>query len=260
MVSSKINFLLSYPQIGRAISSIFGLLEVPILEFRRMIDKYIAPGFFERSEAYFNRFYGSTVIPINTVLESEYKISSTEEIISIIERLPSLAIGYCYCRTIRKNCDNPKWTCIHVGTAQKLSAIGERTPIKSTTVEEVKDLLYEADNRGLVHQLITAPNKDYFYTICNCCPCCCVMLNSVNRLNKASIVSNSNFVILHDVKECTHCGECVKRCYFDALITVDNRTICYEENCVGCGLCISKCEFNAIKLIERNKFSREISR
>ncbi len=251
-IDSKIKYLLAFPRIGRAVSTIFGILEVPILEFRRIFDSRISPGFFDWSESHFNQIYGSTVIPINSALESDYQIVSTEELVGIIERLPSLALGYCYCRTTRNNCDNPKWTCIHVGTAEKLSEVGKRTPLKSATIDEIKRVLYKADKIGLVHQLITAPTKEFFYVICNCCPCCCVMLNSVNRLINAKIVRNSHFIAVHKSDICAHCGSCVERCHFDALNTIEEKTVFFADNCVGCGLCVSVCSYNALKLIPRN--------
>lgn len=141
----------------------------------------------------------------------------------------------------------------HVGTAKKLSEVGTRTPLKSATISEVKEVLYKADELGLVHQLITAPTKVYSYVICNCCPCCCVMINSVNRLKNSNIVSKSHFIPTHDTQTGIHCGVCVDRCYFEALSVDSGEPVYYADNCVGCGICVSTCPSNSIKLIPRTK-------
>lgn len=107
-ITSIIQLLVRYPNIGKACANFFGYLEVPFLEFRRLIDKYIRPGFYHQTSPIYGRFYGSRIIPIKTSLEGTYTISPTEEILEIIKRIPVLAIGYCYCRMTYQKCNNPK--------------------------------------------------------------------------------------------------------------------------------------------------------
>ncbi len=254
-ITSIIQLLVRYPNIGKACANFFGYLEVPFLEFRRLIDKYIRPGFYHQTSPIYGRFYGSRIIPIKTSLEGTYTISPTEEILEIIKRIPVLAIGYCYCRMTYQKCNNPKWTCIHVGKAKKLSEIGKRTPIRSSTYEEVEKILRKADEIGLVHQLITAPTKDYFYVICNCCPCCCTLLQTAKRIPKRNITIKSNFIAVTDENKCTNCMKCVNRCYFHARIEINNKMTFFQDNCVGCGLCVNACTYDAIKLKRRRNLN-----
>jgi len=251
IVTMRIRFLLRYPPIGKVFSSLFGLLEVPILDTIRFLDRHTRLNYFEDMMSLVTRVYGSRVIPLNVSLTAVPTVSPTEEILSIIRRVPALAIGYCYCRSAHKNCDNDVWTCIHTGTAQSLAELSTRMPVKSATVNDIEDLVLRADRAGLVHQLITAPSSDYFYVICNCCPCCCVMLRSAIQYGLGNTALASNFTVEHDREKCNDCGRCVPRCHFKAR-TVLNGAMKHEpERCVGCGLCVSVCENQANKKVRR---------
>ncbi len=246
-----IQYLSQFPPVGKLISSLFGGLEVPILDFLHFIDRYVRPGSYQQLMPYFSRFYGSRVIPLNTTLKRIPTLAPTEEIINIIRRVPALGIGWCYCRKKNQNCDNPIWTCIHIGTAKRLDELGNQIPLKSATVEEVEALLYEAERLGLVHQLITAPSPDYVYVICNCCPCCCTMLRNALVYQLHGVVLSSNFIAEHKNNNCTSCGRCVERCYFGAR-KIENDSLVFDpKKCVGCGLCVSVCPTDAIQLARR---------
>ncbi|MFW9905086.1 MAG: hypothetical protein ACFFFH_12180 [Candidatus Thorarchaeota archaeon] len=158
---------------------------------------------------------------MNININTTHTISPTEEILEIIQRMPSVAIGYCYCRSIKRrksetlDCTHDLWTCIHIGTAKMLTELKERTPLKGSNYEEIKAVLLAADKQGLVHQLITAPTSEYFYVICNCCTCCCIMLNDIIR-HSSKVAIASNFIAINDETKGTNCGKCVERCHFNA--------------------------------------------
>jgi hypothetical protein len=154
---------------GKVLGFIFGFIEVPLLEGIKTIDKYLVQGFYDRFMKYFALFYGSQVILLNININTTHSISPTEEILEIIQRMPSVALGYCYCRSAERRkkpkssgCTHDLWTCIHIGTAKKLAELKERTPLKGSNYEEIKAVLLAADQQGLVHQLITAPTSEYF--------------------------------------------------------------------------------------------------
>ena len=250
--------LLSNPRMGKVLGNIFGFIEVPLLEGIKTIDRYLFHGFYEKFMKYFSLFYGSRVIPLNTSINSSLKISPTEEILEIIQRMPSVSLGYCYCRASKRkrnpetsSCTHSLWTCIHIGTAKKLGELEEKTPMKKANYRKVKALLQAADKAGLVHQLITAPTSEYFYVICNCCKCCCVMLNDVIRYGPRNRIISSNFIASNDEELCVACGECVERCYFKAREMINGKLIFNLENCVGCGLCVTVCKYGAISLSKK---------
>ncbi|UCE12474.1 MAG: 4Fe-4S binding protein [Candidatus Heimdallarchaeota archaeon] len=259
-LSRLISKVSNNPGWAKVCGSLFGFIEVPLLEGVQVIDKYLVKGFYEKFMKYFALFYGSRVIPLNVNIDKSLKVSPTEEILEIIKRMPSVSIGFCYCRVSkRKNnpevssCTHRIWTCIHIGTAKKLDEINEKIPLKKVNYEEVKAVLQAADRAGLVHQLITVPTSEYFYVICNCCSCCCIMLNDVIQ-HSSKVGIASNFIATNDASNCVNCGKCVERCYFDARRMINDTMHFQPENCVGCGLCITICEYRAITLSKRIGF------
>lgn len=250
-LSRGINYLSRYPKIGKAIGSFLGLLEVPILDLIYFINKRIKHGSYYQLMKYFSLFYGSRIIPLQTKIESIPIVAPTEEIMRIIDRVPAVSIGYCYCRTKYQNCDNPIWTCIHIGTAKHLEELGKKIPLTSTSKDEVKKLLHKADELGLVHQLLTSPSPDYVYVICNCCPCCCVMLKDAIHYNLNRVAMPSHFIVQYNNNLCKNCGNCIQRCNFQALLKTKHGIDVDYNRCVGCGLCVSTCLGNALNLKRR---------
>ncbi|MBN1328995.1 MAG: 4Fe-4S binding protein [Candidatus Heimdallarchaeota archaeon] len=254
-ITSKIHklilFFAKYPKIGKLIGTIFAFLEVPWLEWIYFKDKYIRPSSYELMMKNFTLFYRSKIIPLNVKIEGSPSIAPTEEILNIIQRMPAVSIGYCYCRTKYQNCDNPLWTCIHIGTVKHLNELSKKVPLKNSSTDEIEKLLFDANKRGLVHQLLTSPNSNYIYVICNCYPCCCVMLRNAINYNFHGVVLPSNFIATKSEEVCQNCGECVKRCYFGALSYKNNKLFFDKEKCLGCGLCVSSCKNGALTLKRR---------
>ncbi len=252
-VQKGFRFLISYRQIGKAVSSVLGFFEVPILDFFSLLEKYTEYEYFKDLMARMTQLYGSRVIPLGVSLSAIPAISPTEEIINIVSRVESLAIGYCHCRNKHKNCNNEVWTCIHVGTAKSIDEISKKKPVKSATLEEVIELLHRSNEAGLVHQLITAPSSEFFYVICNCCPCCCVMLRSAIGHGLGNTALASNFIASVNDDICTSCGTCVNRCNFGAC-RMDSTGFSFNpEYCVGCGLCVTVCPEGAIQMRRRKE-------
>jgi len=253
---SKISaYLLNYPPIGKAVSSLLGLLEVPILQTVSFLDRHTRLDYFQDLMRLFTRFYGSRVIPLGISLQSTPSVGSTEEMLGIVRRVTGLAIGYCYCRSKHGNCENDVWTCIHVGTAESIKELEGKMPLRTTTVDEVEKILVKSNEAGLVHQLITGPIKDYFYVICNCCPCCCVMLRSTIGYGLGNTALASNFEAQTDMTSCDHCGQCADRCHFGARVIVERELEIHSSKCVGCGLCVNHCPLNAIVMVRRPQSS-----
>ncbi|NWF95185.1 MAG: hypothetical protein HXY34_03500 [Candidatus Thorarchaeota archaeon] len=243
-------FLLSYPRVGRAVSTLLGALEVPLLDTISFLEQHTRVSFCTMMRS-FTRVYGSRVIPLDVTLGLTPVLSPTEEVLQLVQRVESLAIGYCYCRTKYRNCQNELWTCIHVGTAQSITELSRRLPMRPASLQEVEDLIRRCDRAGLVHQLITAPTSQYVYVICNCCPCCCVMLRSAIRYGVKNTALASSFISEVDFAKCTACGECVRRCHFGARQLSDKRLTHIPELCSGCGLCVSSCAAGATRLVRR---------
>jgi ferredoxin len=72
------------------------------------------------------------------------------------------------------------------------------------------------------------------------------------KLEPTPIVVKSAFISeTSHAENCISCGNCEKRCYFDARYISHGQLHFNAENCVGCGLCISTCPKEVITLKRR---------
>ncbi|MCK4232484.1 4Fe-4S binding protein, partial [candidate division WOR-3 bacterium] len=50
-----------------------------------------------------------------------------------------------------------------------------------------------------------------------------------------------------DNERCTGCGQCARKCQFNALAVVKGKVLLFNELCHGCGVCSAVCPEGAIK-------------
>jgi len=113
---------------------------------------------------------------------------------------------------------------------------------KELSPEEALNLLYEAEDHGLVHQAWNSQSLKGS-PICNCCPDCCVDWENFKRYK---IPTSGRWVRTRwnayvDESLCNGCALCISRCGFEAICLHDNRAVIDEEKCFGCGVCVLKC-------------------
>jgi Pyruvate/2-oxoacid:ferredoxin oxidoreductase delta subunit len=168
---------------------------------------------------------------------------------SIILNQPlKLAVLECPCRAQKEN-SCPRDVCLVVGEPF-VSFVVEHSPDKARRIEvgEALQILQEEEERGHIH---TAWFKDVmhgrFYTICNCCKCCCLGMASYFR--GVPRIAHSGYQPSIDVNSCTNCGSCREICPFGAIASIDDVPVVNSSLCMGCGLCVSHCPGQAIELI-----------
>ena len=231
------------------------LVEVLSLEILNWISTHVLKDFKIRIMNLFKGKWGSRVVPLNINIPAETKYLPRQEIFEIMSRAKLFAIGECYCRTKHQNCVNPTHTCILISPPQgkSLYDIANRKIVyKNVSKQEIIDILNECDDRGLVHQLIYFPSPNYFYVICNCCPCCCESLANFKKFGSPKVIK-SDFSEKTDKSKCINCGKCTEICHFGARKMLENELIIDQSKCYGCGLCIRRCPENAIILMKRIK-------
>lgn len=187
--------------------------------------------------------------PINlTDLEHVVPYTLARSII-LNDPLPSLAVTECPCRAQKADACMPRDVCMVVGepfTSFMLEHQPEKT--RRLTVDEALQILAEEEARGHIH---TAWFKDAmhnrFYTICNCCPCCCLGMGSLTRGVKR--LAHSGYSPVIDNESCISCGNCISICPFKAVSMADEKPKTAADKCMGCGLCVSHCPTEAIELI-----------
>jgi len=172
----------------------------------------------------------------------------------VLKGPPDVAVYECSCRHARENPCQPTQVCMVVGQPF-VDFILEHNPKSSRklTQTEALELLQSKHERGHLH---TAWFKDAcmdrFYSICNCCKCCCGGIEAMVKYD-IPLMASSGYVAQLDNDICTACGTCIDVCPFSAL---SENEICVAvdwERCMGCGICVELCPNEAISLVRDEK-------
>ncbi|MHA2224575.1 MAG: ATP-binding protein [Candidatus Hodarchaeales archaeon] len=189
------------------------------------------------------------IIPINEVIKPELIIYPFEQAHTIIEQAKSWGIRECICkerqRLLGNPCKYPKTVCLNF--SKKADAFENHSITRPITKEQALFYLQKAEEAGLIHNSMNV--KSGHYMLCNCCTCCCGILQAVSKWNYPLAYVKSNFQIEVKSDLCKGCGTCVERCQFEALEV--NEEICSvkPERCVGCGVCAITCTNDALSLV-----------
>jgi len=176
----------------------------------------------------------------------------------IILKNPQNIIAYeCACRAQKKDACKPSDVCLVVGEpfADLVKAF---QPFRSRRIspDEALQILKEEDERGHVHTAwFKTAMLDRFYSICNCCKCCCLGIKFMNEHNMRSILPSGYLAVIGE--ECVGCSKCAKNCQFDAIEMISftnngkekKRAKIIKEKCFGCGICESKCKNENITMV-----------
>ncbi len=123
---------------------------------------------------------------------------------------------------------------------------------REISVEEAMDACLKMEDAGQIH---ISPNTAQITGTCNCCPCCCVIMQPMTNYGDVyKMLSPSRYRAVIDESKCEGCQTCVERCHFDAIEmkkvpgSKKMKTYIINEHCMGCGLCIFMCPNKAMHL------------
>lgn len=185
-------------------------------------------------------------------LEQIIPFSKAREI--ILTAPPKITLFECACRNAREEHCEPTQVCMYIGDPFA-DFIAEHYPNESRRIsqEEALALLRAEHERGHIHSaLFKDALNGRFYSLCNCCPCCCAGIEMMNKFG-TRMTSSSGYIAVINEECCENCGICESICPFEA-ISSNGQTIIDWDKCMGCGICVDKCPNEALQLcLDENK-------
>ncbi len=190
------------------------------------------------------------VIPVGESVQTGLEIRPFESASEIVGSASSWGVVECICRTqkalVGDPCEHPRDVCMVL--SESSGTFDHNPGIQALTQAEAMATLTRAADAGLVHSV--SNNQKGLWYICNCCTCSCGILRGMAEMGIANVVASSAFVNQVDEQLCQGCGDCLKKCQFNAL-SLDGTITVNEHRCVGCGVCVLVCPDDALGLILR---------
>jgi len=193
-------------------------------------------------------------LPIEEEISVQQQALPYERVSTLIDNGQSFLVNECICKKeqglLDNPCDRPLEVCLAIAPVP--GVFDDAPHGRVITRDEAYKLLDECEENALVH--LTGNVQEGRFFICNCCGCCCGVLQGINKLGiPASMVINSHYYAEIDQDLCSDCGICAEeRCQVNAIS--EGEDVAYEvvrEKCIGCGLCITTCPTEAIKLFRK---------
>jgi Na+-translocating ferredoxin:NAD+ oxidoreductase subunit B len=191
------------------------------------------------------------VIPVDRTVATNVTVLPYETAREYIERSDTISLTTCYCRhkqrLLKKGCRHPDDVCLTFGTFADF--VIQRGFGRRIGSGEALEAMERARASGLV--TTTSNTRDRIDFICNCCDCCCGVLQSVKSTRMPSMAAGSNYWASVEPESCVLCGECVEICPMDAISLGDDCAVIDLDRCIGCGVCVTVCAGEAMALAPR---------
>jgi len=205
-------------------------------------------------------------LEINEEVPTGTQILPFEVANSYIRSANYIAVGDCPCRVHaeeqdgKKRCNKPINVCLVFDNVARYWA--DKGIGRLLSHEEADAVLHEAAQAGLVH--VTTNNQEFDVNmggmICNCCSCCCFILQGLLKTRGKGGLAKSNFQPEFLMDKCTLCLRCVNLCPVNAIFhhqphtkdLSDNYLKLDQDLCIGCGVCASVCKSDAVILKKIN--------
>ncbi len=218
-------------------------------EYARLSDEYLRTFMPEmmRHEKPFLR-----TLPIESQIPDSRETMTFDRVSSLIESKQSFGTTQCACRLgkrmVGEGCDHALSCCLFM--SPEPHSFQDDPFFDEISKEKAYEVLREAEESGLVHQVSNTIDDRTF--ICNCCGCCCQFLVQVNRaklLDNSDLV-NSSYHAEIDPDDCSGCGICAdERCQVQAIEELEDVYRIDRKRCIGCGLCTTGCPTDAIHML-----------
>jgi ferredoxin len=190
--------------------------DVSLPELARLFDRYLHG---EQEESLLrSAFGGQTQMGRTLVHENALPPDPVTEVLDwerssrIIEQAATIGVSLCACRHkashLGQACDAPREVCLafdHIAEIVIRNGFARRIDAR-----DALGILDTCRRAGLA-QLGDNVQRHVTY-ICNCCGCCCEMLQAVRRFDLRGAVIPSQWAARIDAARCTGCGRCAAAC------------------------------------------------
>jgi ferredoxin len=178
-----------------------------------------------------------------------------EDVEKVIDQADSITRMPCGCRFMSTGKANARY-CFGLGVTKSGAMKG--LPDRSSSLEildkeEVKRLIREYDQEGLIHSIWTGVTP-YLIGLCNCDRDCMAYKGYIEKRGIPSFF-RAEYVCRVDPELCSGCKECIKQCQFGAEFysSALGKVYIDPSRCFGCGVCRSACPTDAIQLLPREQ-------
>lgn len=235
--------------------------EMPMAELASLFEEYMKEtDRFPRSVFQGQTQIGRALVREEALMEEDQtEILDWERASHIVKSASAIGLSLCPCRHkashLKKACDRSQNTCLTFNYAAEVM-IKSRSA-RPITTNEAMHILEECKEAGLGQ---TGDNVQRRVTyICNCCGCCCGMIDAVKTFNIRNAIVTSNWMMEVDLSKCKGCGQCAEACLVDAIEIAQEGegkekhkwAVRDDTLCLGCGVCYSVCKFGGVTMKRR---------
>jgi Pyruvate/2-oxoacid:ferredoxin oxidoreductase delta subunit len=227
-------------------------------EWARLFHDYMQNSDFYKA----NLSHGEKIFPLRalphegTIADDEYvEVLDYEKATAIVGENKKFALGICSCRHEKyhvgeKKCDVPLENCSSFGAAADY--LIRHHMGKEVSKSEMLDNLERSKEMRLVFSADNVKQGTSF--ICNCCSCCCNIMQGITRFGYPNTIVTSNYIAKNDSESCAECGDCAEVCPVNAIeAETDKSPVIDESICIGCGVCALECSTGSMKLVKREQ-------
>ncbi|MFH2010483.1 MAG: 4Fe-4S dicluster domain-containing protein [bacterium] len=205
-----------------------------------------------------------TLVHEETLPESYTEVLDWERATSLVQSQDLFSVAVCHCRHVAhhqgRECETfpMKDSCLSMGRITDYFV--RHGMARRIDRAEALDLLARSRDAGMVHLGDNVQHRASF--ICNCCGCCCEVLNSYKKWSVFENHFSSNFEARVSLARCTGCKKCQTACPVDAIDMVPSvrqvgkkkvklLAVIDRDVCIGCGVCKPACKAGSLEMAPR---------